>query len=162
MANQYKIGLTIGKFAPLHKGHQFLIETALRDMDELVVMVYDQPDVTDVPLHVRSGWIKRLYPKAKVIEAYDSPKRIGKDDEAIRAQVDYILEKVRGMDITHFYSSEWYGKFVAEALHAQNVLVDPERKMFPISGSLTRENLEKHKDMLDKTVYADVKKYFKK
>ena len=23
-----KVGFTIGKFAPLHKGHQFLIETA--------------------------------------------------------------------------------------------------------------------------------------
>lgn len=27
--NNKKIGFTIGKFAPLHKGHQFLIETAL-------------------------------------------------------------------------------------------------------------------------------------
>ena len=26
-----KIGFTIGKFAPLHKGHQFLIETALKE-----------------------------------------------------------------------------------------------------------------------------------
>lgn len=28
------IGFTIGKFAPLHKGHQLLIETALKEMDE--------------------------------------------------------------------------------------------------------------------------------
>ena len=26
-----KIGFTIGKFAPLHKGYQFLIETALKE-----------------------------------------------------------------------------------------------------------------------------------
>ena len=27
------IGFTIGKFAPLHKGHQLLIETAIKEMD---------------------------------------------------------------------------------------------------------------------------------
>lgn len=162
MNTKHKIGLTIGKFAPLHKGHQFLIETALKDMDEFVVMIYDQPDVTDIPLEVRAGWIKRLYPKVKIIEAYDSPKIIGKDDEAIKAQVDYILEKVKGMKITHFYSSEWYGEFVAKALNAENVLVDPQRKKFPISASLTRENLEKYKNMLDPAVYEVVKKYMKR
>lgn len=159
MDTKYKIGLTIGKFAPLHKGHQFLIETAIRNVDELVVMIYDQPDVTDVPLEVRAGWIKRLYPKVRIIEAYDSPKKIGKDNEAIKAQVDYILGKVKGMKITHFYSSEWYGEFVAKALNAKNVLVDPQRKKFPISASLTRENLEKYKDMIDPVVYQDLKKY---
>ena len=29
-----KIGFTIGKFAPLHKGHQYLIETALKEMED--------------------------------------------------------------------------------------------------------------------------------
>ena len=33
------IGFTIGKFAPLHKGHQLLIETALKEMDEVYVVV---------------------------------------------------------------------------------------------------------------------------
>ena len=34
-----KVGFTIGKFAPLHKGHQFLIETALKEMDEVYVVI---------------------------------------------------------------------------------------------------------------------------
>ena len=29
-------GLTLGKFAPLHKGHQLVFETALREMDEVM------------------------------------------------------------------------------------------------------------------------------
>ena len=33
-----KRGLTLGKYAPLHKGHQFVIETALAEMDEVVVI----------------------------------------------------------------------------------------------------------------------------
>jgi nicotinamide mononucleotide adenylyltransferase len=33
-----KRGLTLGKFAPLPKGHQLVIETALAEMDEVVVL----------------------------------------------------------------------------------------------------------------------------
>ena len=28
-----KTGFTIGKFAPFHKGHEFLIESALKEVD---------------------------------------------------------------------------------------------------------------------------------
>lgn len=159
MNKQYKIGLTIGKFAPLHKGHQFLIETALKEMDELVIMIYDCPEITDIPLAVRANWIRKIYPRARLIEAFNSPKKIGKDKEAIKAQVDFIISKIKGLKITHFYSSEWYGEYVGKALGAVNVLVDPERKRFPISGTLSRENFEKHKDMLESLVYEDMKKY---
>jgi len=36
-----KCGLTLGKFAPLHQGHQYVIETALTEMDEVVLIIYD-------------------------------------------------------------------------------------------------------------------------
>ncbi len=32
-------GLTLGKFAPLHRGHQLLIDTALAEVDELVITI---------------------------------------------------------------------------------------------------------------------------
>ena len=48
------IGFTIGKFAPLHKGHQLLIETALKEMDELYVVVYDT-DITNVSVESRAN-----------------------------------------------------------------------------------------------------------
>ena len=35
------IGFTIGKFAPLHKGHQYLIEKGIKEMDEFYVIVYE-------------------------------------------------------------------------------------------------------------------------
>jgi len=156
MDKEYKIGLTIGKFAPLHKGHQFLIETALSKIDKLVIMIYDCPEVINIPLSVRAGWIKKLYPKVIIIKASDSPKKIGKDEEAIKAQTDYILGKVSDYKITHFFSSEWYGEFVSKALGAENVLVDADRKKFPISGSLSRSYIEKYKDMINQDVYRDL------
>lgn len=62
------IGFTIGKFAPLHKGHEYLIEKGIKEMDEFYVIVYET-NVIDIPVETRANWIKKLYPKAKIIYA---------------------------------------------------------------------------------------------
>ena len=48
-----KVGLTLGKYAPLHKGHEYVIETMLRETDESIVIIYDT-DVTPIPLQIRA------------------------------------------------------------------------------------------------------------
>ncbi|HEX5692051.1 MAG TPA: adenylyltransferase/cytidyltransferase family protein, partial [Roseiflexaceae bacterium] len=63
-------GLTLGKYAPLHLGHQLVIETALAEVERLIVLIYPCPELTPVPLPVRAGWIRQLYPQATVIEAW--------------------------------------------------------------------------------------------
>ena len=96
-------GLTLGKFAPLHKGHQLMIDTALAEMDELLVIVYDCPETTSVPLNVRSSWLKRLYPQVRVIEAWDGPTEVG-DTPAIRKRHEaYVLNQLNLNGITHFW-----------------------------------------------------------
>ncbi|WP_345318476.1 adenylyltransferase/cytidyltransferase family protein [Candidatus Villigracilis proximus] len=102
-------GLTLGKFAPLHKGHQLVIETALAEMDEMSVIIYDAPETTAIPLNIRSKWIKRLYPKVKVIEAWDGPTEVGDTPEIKRKHEKYIIDQLKVSGITHFYSSEFYG-----------------------------------------------------
>src|SRR5205807_6506080 len=64
--------LVLGKFAPLHRGHQRLFDTALAENDHLVVMVYDAPE-TGLSLEKRVGWIRRLYPHAEVLECTGGP-----------------------------------------------------------------------------------------
>jgi cytidyltransferase-like protein len=91
-----KRGLTLGKFAPLHKGHQLVIETALAEMDELLVIIYDSPEVTPVPLTVRAGWIRNLYPQVKVIEAWDGPTEVGASPEIKR-----LHEEVRFISLLY-------------------------------------------------------------
>jgi HTH-type transcriptional regulator, transcriptional repressor of NAD biosynthesis genes len=110
--NYEKNGLVLGKFAPLHKGHQFMIETALKEMDELIVLIYNS-DLIEVTLHIRSRWIKKLYPDAKVIEAWDGPQEVGDTPEINKLNEDYILERLQGIKITHFYSNEFYGEHVS-------------------------------------------------
>jgi len=149
-------GLTLGKFAPLHKGHQFVIETALTEMDEVSVIIYDAPETTSVPLNVRSNWIKKLYPRVKVIEAWDGPTMVGNTPEIKRLHENYVIEHLQVSGITHFYSSEFYGEHMSVALGAINRLVDPARDMFPISGTKLRENPFLYRTYMSPLVYQDL------
>ncbi len=150
-----KTGLFLGKFAPLHKGHQFVIETALREMDELIVLIYDT-DVIEVLLHIRSRWIKTLYPDVKVIEAWDGPQEVGDTPEIKKINEDYILQKLQDIKITHFYSNEFYGEHVSQALGAENRQIDVNRDIFPISATMIRENPYKYKEFISPVVYNDL------
>ncbi len=148
-------GLTLGKFAPFHRGHQMLVETALAEVDELVVMVY-ATDVTDVPLQVRAGWIKALYPSVRIIEAWDGPDGYGDTPEIRSEQESYILKKLDGLRITHFYSSEFYGDHVSRALGAVDRRVDEARQAVPISGTALRGDYFAGRDYIAPRVYADL------
>ncbi|MBD2604800.1 nicotinamide mononucleotide transporter [Scytonema hofmannii FACHB-248] len=135
-----KCGLTLGKYAPLHKGHQLVIETATSLMDEVIVMIYDCPAVTAVPLAVRANWLRKIYPKIEVIEAWDGPTEIGNTPEIEKKHSDYILKRLESRKITHFFCSEFYGEHVSRALNAVNYLVDCDRKIIPISGTQIRKD----------------------
>ena len=151
-----KTGLTLGKYAPFHKGHQHVIETALAEMDEVTVIVYNASDVTDVPLATRAGWIRSLYPGVRVIEAPDGPQVVG-DTPAIRAlHEDYLLNHLKISGITHFYSSEFYGGHISRALGAVDRQVDPQRRTVPVSGSLIRRFPHRYRHFLDPLVYRDL------
>jgi HTH-type transcriptional regulator, transcriptional repressor of NAD biosynthesis genes len=151
-----KRGLTLGKYAPLHKGHQLVIETALAEMDEVLALIYDAPETTNVPLNVRSNWLRKLYPQVKVIEAWGGPTEVGDTPEIKRKHEDYIIHKLKILGITRFYSSEFYGEHMSLALGAENRLVDPERKNIAISGSQIRENPYAFRKYISPTVYRDL------
>jgi HTH-type transcriptional regulator, transcriptional repressor of NAD biosynthesis genes len=148
-------GLTLGKFAPFHRGHQMLIETALAEVDELVVMVY-ATEVIDVPLQVRAKWIQELYPTIRIIEAWDGPDGYGDTPEICHEQENYILKKLNGLHITHFYSSEFYGDHVSRSLGAIDRRIDEARTVVPISGTALREDYFAGRQYLSPRVYADL------
>ena len=151
-----KIGLTIGKFAPLHKGHQLVIETGLKEMDRFIVVVYET-DCTNIPIKIRANWIKKLYPEVEIKYAYNPPSKYGLDDESVKIQMEYLLEIIKDEKITHFYSSEPYGKCVAEYLEIVDRRVDQERKTVPISALKIRDNIDQYSDLVEKIVYNDIK-----
>lgn len=150
------VGLTLGKYAPLHKGHQMVIERALSETDHVIVMVYDAPETTSCPLPVRANWIRKLYPSVEVIEAWDGPTVVGDTPEIKKLNEDYILKALSGRNITHFYSSEFYGKHVSTSLGAIDCPIDTERLLVPVSGTIIRQNSYNNRKYLDPIVYADL------
>lgn len=153
-----KIGFTIGKFAPLHKGHQFLIETALKEMDKMIVVVYDT-DVIDIPTEKRADWIKKLYPNVEIKYAHNPPSQYGLDDESVNIQMKYLTKIMEGEKPTHFYSSEKYGASVAKYMNLIDRRVDSERKTVPIKATIVRENIDENKKWLENSIYYDCKKH---
>ncbi|MEH2041546.1 AAA family ATPase [Nostoc sp.] len=151
-----KCGLTLGKFAPLHKGHQFVIETVLAEMDEVLVMIYDCLEVTAIPLTVRARWLRTLYPQIEVIEAWDGPTEVGDSFEIKKKHEEYILKKLELKKVTHFYCSEFYGEHVSLALGAVNRLVDENRQTSSVSGTQLRQELYAFRDYLHPDVYRDL------
>lgn len=131
-------GLYLGKFAPLHKGHQHCIETALDEVDELFVLIYDEPDVTDIPLVTRSRWLRDLYPQVEVLEAWTAPTELGYTDHIKAKHERYVLRKLGGQNIDMFFSSEPYGEHMSSALDAEDCRVDEERETVPISATNIR------------------------
>ncbi|MFO1066112.1 MAG: AAA family ATPase [Pirellulales bacterium] len=151
-----KIGLTLGKFAPLHRGHQLVIETALAEMDHVIVMIYDVPDVTPVPLPVRAAWIRKLYPQVTVVEAWDGPLEVSHDPRITALHDEYICRRMSGRGVTHFYSSEFYGEHVSLALGAIDRRVDENRTQVPISATAVRERPHANRSYLDPVVLRDL------
>ena len=156
------IGLVLGKFAPLHHGHQLVMDAASAATDNQIFIIYDSPSVTDIPLPIRARWVRSLYPKAEVIEAWGGPEEVGLSEEIQTLQVAFLKKILQNRPVTHFFNSEAYGEYVAQALRAVNVQVDAARQRHQISATMLREkhallsdfvSYEVHQDLIRKVVF---------
>lgn len=151
-----KIGFTIGKFAPLHKGHQYLIEKGIKEMDKFYVIIYET-DVIDIPIEQRAKWIKDIYPEVHILLAKNPPSQYGLDEKSVKIQMDYLKSILKDIPVTHFYNSEPYGKFVARDLNIEEVQVDRKREKYAISGTKIRKNVKENKAYVEDIVYKELK-----
>lgn len=134
-------GLVIGKFYPPHMGHQYLIDTAGKNVDELTVVVCDRKD-QKIPGSLRARWIKEVCPNIKVKVVAD----IMKDDDSkawaeyTKAILGYVPDKV--------FTSEDYGDAYAKFLGSKHFIVDKKRVVVPISATKIRQNPLEHWDFI--------------
>jgi len=153
-----KIGFTIGKFAPLHKGHEELIEKGLNEMDEFYILI-NNTNATSISIEERASWIKEKFPRAKVILGCEPPKQFGMDENSIKIQTNYLKDIFKNIPVTHFYSGEEYGKYVARDLNVEEILVN---KDIPISATMIRNDIEYNKNYLSSDVYKKIKNIINK
>lgn len=140
-----KKGLVIGKFLPLHTGHEALIRFAASECDELTVLLGVKKD-EPVPGHLRLKWLWETFRNEPSVHIEytddDLPDSPVSSREVSRVWAKYLSE--RFPDVRLIISSEEYGEFLAEYMGIEHRYFDPERKKFPVSGSIIREFPHRH------------------
>ncbi len=151
VSKPFRNGLVVGKFAPPHKGHQLLLETALSQCEHLTVLVYSNPDFLEMPSKTRASLIQELYPNARVLVPENVPHNDA-DDFRQREFVKTFLER-ENIVVDVVFTSETYGAGFAAHLQVEHVLVDFERLQVPISGTRVRQDIHASRAMLDPRIY---------
>ncbi|MCD9088161.1 AAA family ATPase [Stenotrophomonas sp. SY1] len=178
--SEWRSGLVVGKFCPLHRGHQLLLDQAQAACDELVVISYTKPEFDGMAPARRERWLTALYPQARHWVLDDARlaahcRRLGipvrmlphndEDDDTHRRFVAWLLREVIRASVDVVFTSEAYGPGFAAVLgeeqqrHGRNavthVAVDPSRRQVPVSGSTVRVDPHAMRDQLAPQVYRD-------
>jgi len=167
---RFRRGLVVGKFAPLHRGHEHVIRRAEAECDEVVLLSYSKPELPGCGPERRAEWLTRLFPAARVIVLAEPETNLpanDADDLTHRRFVgDVIAERVGG-PVEAVFTSETYGDGFAEELTrcfrdvfgaavpaVVHVEVDRARQVVPVSGTQLRADVHAHRAWLDPRVYA--------
>lgn len=134
-----KFGMLLGKFMPLHAGHEHLIRTALENCDLLTILVCSL-EREPIPGAVRHDWMEMTFPQARVIDVRDEVPQEPSEHPDFWNIWRNLVNKYHPEDIDVVFSSEDYGDQLARELGADHFCVDKPRLTYPISGTKMREN----------------------
>jgi NadR type nicotinamide-nucleotide adenylyltransferase len=184
MSERHRRGLVVGKFCPLHRGHELVIRTALAQCDEVLVISYTRPAFERCDADARERWLADRFPQTRRlvldVERFAAlaaahhgpgPATLPHNDDADATHRDFVgwlCDRVLDCSVDAVFTSEDYGDGFAAALtayfrqrrdpqHAEvrHVCVDRERQAIPISGSALRRDPHAHREHLSPAVYAD-------
>lgn len=174
----FRYGLVVGKFSPLHRGHELLISRALAQCRKVAVISYAKPGYSGCGAERREQWISTLFPAARCLVITDQrlaawfPGRnitVPHDDEPEKVHRRFcglLCRELLGIAVDAVFTSEDYGDGFAAELTAYfreqeaetaavtHVLVDRERQCVPVSGTLVRCDVHGCREMMSPQVYA--------
>ncbi|TWI66489.1 NadR type nicotinamide-nucleotide adenylyltransferase [Pseudoduganella lurida] len=172
----FRTGLVVGKFCPLHLGHELVIRHAARHCSDVVVISYTKPEFPGCEPPRRERWLRERFPEADVLVLDDArlaahctarglPVRTLPDntapDEMHREFVAWLCTALLGRTVDAVFTSESYGDGFAATLArrfghpVQHVCVDRARHEIPVSGTTVRADVGRHRALLAPSVYAD-------
>ncbi len=180
---RFRRGLVVGKFSPLHLGHELLIGTAEAACDALIVISYSQPELAPAMRAHRERWLRARHPGVQALVLDDAhlatlcdrrglaPRTLPHNDadgDDHREFVGWLLLDLLGTDVDAVFTSESYGDGFAASLTRQfqarqpqhdqvvHVLVDIDRTTVAVSGSAVRADIAGHRHLVAPEVYADL------
>ncbi|PHV32808.1 ATPase [Janthinobacterium sp. BJB312] len=175
--NLYKRGLVVGKFCPLHQGHELLINRAQDASEELLVVSYTKPEFPGCESARRERWLRAQFPQAQIVVLDDArlaalcaargvPSRAlphnDDDGELHRHFMGWLCWMVLELPVDAVFTSEDYGPGFAQVLQQHyargtvaHVSVDQARTVVPVSGTVARQDPHAHGAFLSPIVRAD-------
>lgn len=130
---KYRSAVVIGKFYPPHRGHSFLIDSALREASNVTVIVCGKP-TDSIPGNLRCEWLREVHPTARVMVIDDRY-----DENDSRVWAENTIRWLGGPPDAVF-TSEDYGDAYASHLGCIHVQVDRARTTVPCSGTMIRQD----------------------
>lgn len=131
-------GFVLGKFMPPHAGHVHLCRFAQGLAEELSIMVCSL-ESEPIPGALRVGWMRALFPDARVLWCTDDLPQEPKDDpEGFWNKWRAAVRRHHPEPIDLVCASESYGQRLADELDARFAPCDPVRVAVPCSGSAIR------------------------
>ena len=147
-------GLVLGKFMPLHQGHELLLNFAYNFVDNLYV-VLDQIKNEPIPVIKRCQWVKQTIPQANVLYLREyHPQELKEHPDFWPIWQNSLLSLVPEK-LDYVFASENYGFQLAEVLGAEFIPFDLKRKNVPISATKIRENLYENWNYLSDAAKQD-------
>lgn len=149
---RFSHALVVGKFAPLHLGHQRLLDHAHELAEVVTVVLWSTPDFDAMPNDVRAGWVRALYPQATVLVGHDGPPNDADDDVHRRYTAALLARHGRAPDVVT--TREPYGPGLASHLGIAHEPFGSVRSPADVSGSRVRSDVHTHRGLLHPIVYA--------
>jgi len=132
MSKPYNMGLVVGKFCPLHQGHEFVINTALANCEKVVLLSYTSEQYYTAA-H-RQLWLSTLFTSAIVIVPETGFPQDSSSALDHRNYCQTILKSLNLIPDAVFGSDDYIPDF-AKHLGAIPVVVDQNRILHPVSGT---------------------------
>jgi NadR type nicotinamide-nucleotide adenylyltransferase len=180
MSKRFQRGLVVGKFSPLHRGHEFVINRVLEECAEVFLISYSKPEMLGCEAARRDQWLTSIFPQVRHLAVTDerlrawtkpgqAPREVpanDADEKIHRRFCGFLCQHILGVTVDAVFTSEDYGDGFAEELTryfreslptastVTHILVDRSRQKLPISGTLLRENIHARREWLSPLVYA--------
>jgi HTH-type transcriptional repressor of NAD biosynthesis genes len=172
MKTHFSKGLIVGKFCPLHLGHEYAIRQMIAVCEDAFIVSYTNPEFPGCEPAKRQRWLKTQFPTATilVLEEGDHGLQLphnDADERTHRRFVGRLCREILGTTVDAVFTSEDYGPGFAQELTAffrerepshpevQHISVDPLRLAYPISGMQLRGDIHRHRSLVSPIVYGD-------
>ena len=159
--HHFTLGLVVGKFSPLHFGHEWLIEQAALRSDRLIILSYANPELEHCDGPQRKRWLAARCPDHESIVIDENwlnhecaargipSRRLPANDSSDETQqhfLAWLLGSVLRSSPDAMFCSEAYGPECAQVLTktlgrtVEAVIVDLDRRRIPVSATEIRRD----------------------